>query len=307
MIKHKSNSMKSINILIVIIFALLFCSCEKEKQSDFTYDCFVKSTYYLPSGEILQWNISYYQDDRNVKQENSNGDFCQTDYDNYGHLIRVISNDSKTEYDYNSDNRVINTRYYSNGQLDYYTVANYMDSLVKTSYSIDYKNDTIGWSEYFYNSGNKLDSVISDSYNEYYYYSSAIDSIITKSKSNSVISVNYLKYSNGKKTYYEGKFFNFLGIMHDHFIKTWEYNEDDLLIRETIDRLLHSGERQWVDQRRTYNDLNELVKSEAFDEMGALIVYTNYIYENSVLTKTQSFNNQNVLTGYSIIENNCKK
>lgn len=293
-------------ILKLISIVILFSSCEKNNQSELIhYDCLKKTTDYNSADEILYWYVSFYKNDKRIKLEYSDGSFQEYKYDSFGNTISVISNGNKTEYEYNSDNKVVKTKYYTNNQLDYYRVSVYKDTLIDRTYGIDNKNDTIGWSLHFYNSKNRIDSIKSDHTDTYFFYSSEIDSIISKSKEDKIKSKMFLKYLDGNKIYEEGRLYSFFNEEYRYYIKNWEYNEKGLLIRQTEDHLYVSGETQWIDIRKIYNTNNRVSRSELYDASNNLIAYSIYFYKNQVLVKSESYDNQNNLTSYSLFEDTC--
>lgn len=295
--------MKTIMIPITVLLFMIIYSCEKDKSDDLSYNCSIKETSYSSNGKVLNWDKYYYKDGKTVKHEYSNGDFSQLKYDNKGNVIEISSNHYKSTYVYNSNNEMIT--WYKDGQLDNIRVSNYLDSLMISDYTIDKNNDTTGFSYYYYNPEKKIDSIVSSNNSiMYYYYSSEIDSAI-RIDNNHVYFKRYIKYKNNMKIFEEVQMFDTSDIKTKDIISTWEYNDYLLLIKTTRLTTWSSGVIAWDETRTTYNDLNQVIKSESFDKFN-LISYTNFIYDSSILTKTETFNNQNELTGYSIIENGCK-
>jgi YD repeat-containing protein len=295
--------MKKSAIIVFSFFVAMLFSCKNDQQIDLNYNRVVKSTHYSASGEVEYWSTFYYMNDRIVKQENSIGDIVEWKYDENGNILTHNSNNSKIEYEYNSDNKITKTISYSNGQLLYYIVTNYQDTLVTSAYNFDNKNDTTGWSIYYYNSEDRIDSIYSDDKNTYYYFSKEVDSVITKTKLGLTMSKEYFKFENGKKMYEERRLYTDFGIEFQYSVKNWEYNGINLLIRETEDQLYPSGEKQWIDTRNVYNEFNKILRTEEYNVTNQLLFYSNYSYDNEILVKIEYYDNLNNLNSYETIEN----
>lgn len=292
-------------LLKITIALLILVSCEKANQPEISYDCFMKSTKFDSNDEVLIWETFFFKNDEYVKYEDSFGSITEFQYDNKGNVTCVCSNESKTEYEYNSDNNVVKTTYYTNNLLDYYTIGIYEDTLLVKAYSVNSESDTIGYNYYYYNSANMKDSVIGNHHDWYYYYSAEMDSIIIKSKENWIKSKMFKKHENGRMIYYEFRNYNPEGDVTSYSKTTREFNDKGLLIRKTEEGLQISNTTVWLDRRYFYNSSDKIVKTEDYDEANTLLGYSNYVYEDSLLTKVETFDPVDNLKAYSIIENKC--
>ena len=292
-------------IKIAIVFVIL-ASCEKTNQPDIFYDCVMKATKFDANDEVLYWKISYYKTGKCVKFEDAIGRITEYEYDNHGNMISVTSNGSRTEYEYNSDNNVIKTTYYTNNQLDYFLIKIYEDTLVVNSYRINNDSDTIGYCNYYYNSANMKDSVICNHQDWYYYYSSEMDSIIIKSKENWIKSKIFQKYESGRLTYYEFRNYNPESEVISYSKTTREFNDKGLLIRKIYEGFeLYFTTAYFNDRRYFYGSSDNILKTEDYDEFNNLLNYSNFIYDDSLLIKIETFDHIDKLKTYTIIENNC--
>lgn len=292
-------------LIKITIVLLILVSCEKTNQPDIFYDCYVKSTKFKSNDEVLIWETIHFKNDKHVKYEDSFGSITETEYDNNGNVISVSTNGSKTEYEYNSDSNIIKTTYYINNQLEYFTISIYEDTLVINSYSINSESDTIGYCNYYYNSANIKDSVICNHQDWYYYYSSEMDSIIIKSKDNLIKSKIFEKHENGRMTYSEFRNYNPEGEVISYNKTTREFNNKGFLIRRINEGLEINGITAFLDRRYFYNNSDNVLKTEDYAEANILLNYSNFIYTDSKLTKVETFDHDDNLKTYSIVENNC--
>jgi hypothetical protein len=295
------------NALIILILIVAVIGCDKNNQPDLGNECYEKTTVYNSSNEILDWCISYFSNGNEIKYETRSGIWWEQKFDNKGNRVLFTSGDSKVEYEYNSLNQEVKAKYYTNNHLDFFYSNIYKDTLIEKSYTIYNANDTTGWQFYFYNSDNKKDSINCEDRNIYYYYSSEMDSVITKSKENSIMSRIFFKYREGKKSYVESRCYDYLGQENNHFIYTWEYNDNKLLIRQTEFRSYDSGETQWSDIRKVYDNDQKISRIEYYDESNNLTTYSKYVYENEILIKIEDFDINDNLKSYSILENTCNE
>ena len=291
-------------IKIAIVFVILV-SCDKTNQPDILYDCVMKATKFDSNDEVLYWEIRHYKNDNLVKNESSFDGITEYQYDSNGNRISVTSNGSRTEYEYNSDNNIVKMLFYENNQLKSYTKNIYVGTLLLYSYSINNVNDTIGYCYYYYNSADMKDSVICQNVNRYYYYSAEMDSIIIKSKKNEIIQRIFKKYESGRLTYHEARYYH-EGELRGYIKTTSEFNDIGLLTRrihEGLDVIMNIT--SFLDRRFFYNSNDNILKVEDYDEVNNLLFYFNYIYDEFILTKVETYDHSDKLKAYSIIENNC--
>jgi len=248
--------------------------------------------------------IRHFKNDNLVKKEDSFEGIKKYQYDSNGNLISVTGNARRTEYEYNSDNNITKRLFYENNQFRSYTKNIYEDTLLVKSYSINNLNDTIGYSYYYYNSANMKDSVISHHVNRYY-YSEEMDSIIIKSKENELRLKEFKKHESGRLTYNETRSF-YEGELGRIKKTTNEFNDKGLLTRRIKEDIkVIPNVTLFSDTRFFYNSNDNILKSEEYDEANNLLYYRNYIYEDSKLTKVETFDHDDNLNTYSIVENNC--
>lgn len=278
-------------------------SCEKN-QRELDFDCYINSTSYNSNDEIIFWSKDYYKNDNKIKFENSEGQMSEFHYDKSNNLISVIYENNKTEYEYNSENKRIKSKFYINNKLDYFSVTIYKDTLIQETFSIDNNGDTIGKTIYNYNSDDLIKSVISNNTETYYYYSENIDSVISSDTRGASTYKKYLK--NDQKIYEEIRGFDYTGAELSYIIRNWEYNDDELLIRKTEETYYSMQDDYfWSDNRYQYNSNNQKSRSESFDKSDNLLGYSIYYYDDLILKKYESFDNNNSLTSYTLIDNNC--
>lgn len=309
--------MKNHYVLISFLFLTILSSCQKDQQTNYNYDCYVRLTIYKAPYGKWGTETTYYKNDRAVKVVFSMKGYedyiGEWEYDVNGNIIREIKGVVKNEYEYNSFNKVIKAKYYTFDQLDYCELTNYQDTLIKSVYQINSTNDTLCWSLYYYNSENRKDSIkrfrndefdISD---EYYFYSPAIDSVIMKD-GKIIRERHFYKYSNGRKVYDEFRENSSFGNEVKYIICTWEYDNNQLLTRETkYDSQPIGLQDHWTDSRYFYDESNKLVKTEEYLSNNQLLAYTNYFYENGILVKKESYNINNTLISKEVIENKCNR
>lgn len=272
--------MKILMKITVVLFILV--SCEKMDQPDIAYDCQIKSTVFDSNDEVLGWEISYYKNGNNVKQESSYGAVSETKYDNRGNVICYCSGNERTEYEYNLFDKVVRETYYIDNQMEYYVSLIFKDTLVEKTYRINNAGDTIYTASHYYNSANKIDSVISNEKNWHYFYFAEGDSLLITNKERMTEMAFINKYENGRKIYSEYRTHDEQGQVSGYQITTSEFDDDGLLTRRT---------------EVYYHFMIHTTPGTS---------YTKYYYEDSVLSKTETLDGNNNLQNYTLFENTCK-
>lgn len=292
-----------INLFLALaMLTITFWGCKKNETSDsFNYDCKVKRTQYDANGEELIWIKHYFLDGIVIKYANSEGGYAI--YNNYGNCIKRKNGNSKTIYKYDSDNRLIEESYYEGTSLEYYYSYHYSDTLLQYYYKIKSNGDTVNcWNKY-YGVDNILDSTISNSEKEYYYFSENIDSTITYSLSGNIIEREIHGYENGKEVYQENEYIDPGGFYYKS-IATWNYNENDLLEVYTYD--YNSNYQDSFEKRvYSYNDNLEREQVNTYDRTDNLLDYSEYFYTDGVISEIRNYSPDSELNYYWIYENSC--
>lgn len=294
-------------IQLITLMLLIVSSCNKETDN-LNYDCLSTFTNYSPEGTVKSWYKYYYVDRLIVKERSSSGSETEIQYNSQRNPIVITSDGIKTVNEYDDQNRLVKTKTYEDDYLNYTSIYQFIDTLKTCSVTLNYNNDTIGWTKYYYNRGNKLDSLIANNHYEYYYYSKEMDSVIIKDQNKIPYQYKYCRYLNNHLVYEELKVY-FQGTLRSKDIKTWEFNSRNLLVRETrtyMNYIMSGVTVSAADTRKLYNDWDDVSRTEEYDEDKNLKSYSIYNYENRALTKIEEFDPKGYLTGYTVIEKTCK-
>lgn len=197
----------------------------KNSNDDFLFDCYEKIISYTEDGVINSYENKYFLDDNLVKLETLIGnykDYYIYTYDNHGNIIQIQTVDSKITQEFDQNNKIVLFSRYDKSEGTKYTEKYlYNDTLlieVVRVYEYDY-SDT---SRYFYNTNNKLDSIIEKRVSTYYRYNVLGDSII-KEYDGIVGFIQVEKKHEGHLVYLETISFNTIGEIEQRELKTWEY------------------------------------------------------------------------------------
>jgi len=292
------------NVILSFFVFLIVLGCEKEETIDKSYDCFKKEYQYNVNGELEYWIKHYYLNGLVVKYEDKSGNWTAYEYDENGNQTKLTTSNSKFIYQYDNLNNMVKMEYYSSGVLDYYVTSIYSGNQIMHSYQINNSNDTSSWSHFYYLNVN-ISHVESDDNDTYCYYSEEIDSVIVKRKNSSIQSKKFSKYLESKLIYRSYYIYDVNQEVSDYCIDTWEY-ENELLIRKTRKKSIYTNNYQYFDDRYIYNEINQKIKSEAYDELGNLIFYGLYLYDNNNnLYRFEGYSPDNLLTNYMKIEDSC--
>lgn len=293
-----------VKIAICVILIVILSSCEDSNIENLKYDCYHFITKYLGNDEIEDWAKHFYKNNRIVRYEDSYENLYEYEYkyDNRGNLISETSNENRTDYEYDLENRLIKIICYEENEISHYYIYDKIDSLTQNIYGVR-NGDTIDITRYFYGNDNILDSIINDRTKSY--YSEYIDSTLYFSD-NKIFLREYFKYENGLKVLQEEWRYNLNGQVVEYEKRTWEYNSNNLEIRSTYElRYDNSNSKRYSETKKYYNSSLLLIKSEVYNELNDLIYYTNYTYDVDKLTRTDGYNSQDSLLGYTIYETTC--
>jgi hypothetical protein len=292
------------NLLLALAMLIItFSACRQNESSDsYNYDCEIIRTQYDANGEELVWWKHYFLDGIVIKVTNSDGGYSI--YDNYGNLIERTLLNYKVIYEYDSEHKLLEERYYDGSLLDYYYSYQYSDTLLQFYYKIKDDGDTINCWKHYYGDDHILDSIISNSEKEYYYFSENIDSTITYSQSGDIIQREVNGYENNKEVYSEVALYQPDLILTYRTIVTRDYNEAGLLEVYTYD---YTSQYTEVYEKHlyTYNNNLEIDQVNTYDHLNNLLNYSVYSYFNNVLGEIRNYTPDGELNYYWIYDNTC--
>lgn len=323
--------MKETAVLLLMI-GILSVSCN-DKLNDtpiLEYDCVDTTFHYDNSNILTQRNIRYTKNNLFVRSSDLDGNAEYINYDSKNRIIKegnifdgdhsfieyiygahdtiseVIYSDNRSyKYWYNSERKIIESRYYENNHLVtqslfYYTyfpniemVKVIFDSEYVT-YSFDIHNnaevpislDTIKNFNLRYISGNRLDSILV--FRNSSLYSRSVNLY------NSFNEPTYTEYSVYETDYYSKR------------VRKWEYS-----LTNKVTRYIDKHEKSsipnyyyYFESRYYYNELDEVVKTEIYSAEGVPYLY-NIVSKIGSNTFYHWYDANDVLLRYSKYTPNC--
>jgi len=289
--------------ILIFLVLLAILGCDNDDSIEENFDCYRKENNYNSNGELESWYKSFYKEGNLVEHEESNGSHTFYEYDIYGNQTTITNEFCCYEYKYDNLSNLVLMKYYESNILKYHIIYEYSENQKDRSFRINSSNDTLNISNYYYQAG-RLSHIKSTNQDSYFYYSSEVDSIIELRKDKSILSKTELKYLDENLVYKTMYRYSSDSEIAEYYIDTWEYN-NDLLIRKTEKESSYLSDI-YSDIRFYYNEQNQRIKTESYDEFENLMFYGLFLYdEYGILYRSEGYNLSDELVHYSLIKDSC--